>query len=49
MSFEEFLGRISRHLFWDVDPSAIRPGEHDAYLIARIMDRGTRDDVRLAC
>lgn len=48
MSFDEFLEQLSGHLFWDVDPGAIRPGDHDAYLIARIMDRGTRADVRLA-
>jgi len=48
MSFDDFLGQLSRHLFWDTDPGAIRAGEHDAFLIARVMDRGTLTDVKLA-
>jgi hypothetical protein len=47
MSFRQFIDRLSRHLFWDIDPMAIAPGQHDAFLIARVMDRGTLDDVKL--
>lgn len=47
MSFRQFIDRLSRHLFWDTDPAAIAPGRHDAFLIARVMDRGTLADVKL--
>jgi len=48
MSFREFIGELSRHLFWDVDPASLGQGKHDSFLIARVMDRGTLEDVRLA-
>jgi len=33
VSFDDFLGQLSRHLFLDTDPGAIRAGEHDAFLL----------------
>ena len=35
-----------RSLFWDVDPVAIDPERHARYVIERIMDFGTDEEVR---
>jgi len=40
------IGRLSAFLFWDVDPSVIHPEKHRQFLIPRIMERGTLDDVK---
>jgi len=40
--------RLSGHLFWDVSISAIDEVSHRDWLIVRVMDRGTREDVRHA-
>jgi hypothetical protein len=48
MSFPQFIGRLSRHVFWDTDPASIDPERHENFVIARVMDRGTLDDVRAA-
>jgi hypothetical protein len=42
------LDQLSGHLFWDVDRDRIDPETHARFLISRIMDRGTREDVRAA-
>jgi hypothetical protein len=33
-------------LFWDTDPSRIDPERHSRYVIERIMDFGTDEEVR---
>ncbi len=33
-------------LFWDVDPKTIDPKKHARYIIERILDFGTDDEVR---
>ena len=38
--------RFRRSLFWDVDPKTIDPRRHARYIIERILDLGTMDDVR---
>lgn len=43
-----FIDQLSPHLFWDVNRSAMDPQENAAFLICRIMERGTRADVRAA-
>lgn len=48
MSRSRFLEELSDHLFWDVDRSSVDPEKHVRFLIWRIMDRGTREDARLA-
>lgn len=35
-----------RSLFWDVDPKTIDPKKHARYIIERILDFGTDDEVR---
>ena len=35
-----------RALFWDVDPAEIDPEQHSRYVIERIMDFGTDEEVR---
>lgn len=44
----QFLDRLSDHLFWDVNRDSVDPASHARFLISRIMDRGTREDVRAA-
>jgi hypothetical protein len=36
---------LSRHLFWDVDAEAMDAQGHRNFIILRVMDRGTHDDV----
>ena len=43
-----FLDQLSEHLFWDVDRSSIDPESNAAFLLPRIMDRGTMTDVQAA-
>lgn len=33
-------------IFWDVDPSSLNPGIHQNYIIPRVMDYGTLEDVK---
>ena len=47
-AYSQQLQRLSARLFWDVDPAAVDPDEHRRYVIPRIMDRGTREDVKAA-
>jgi hypothetical protein len=48
MTKEAFTQQLSGHLFWDVDRAAVDPEKHRQFLVPRIMDRGTRDDVKAA-
>ena len=43
----EFLQQISKHLFWDVNVQDLDAEKHRRYIIVRVMDRGSREDVRL--
>ena len=47
MNAREFLSTLSPTLFWDVDPEGVDTSRHKRFLICRVMDRGTREDVRL--
>lgn len=38
--------KFRRSLFWDVDPKTIHPEKHARYIIERILDFGTDDEVR---
>ena len=38
--------RFRRSLFWDVDPKTIDPKKHSRYIIERILDFGTDEEVR---
>ena len=45
---KQFLDQLSAPLFWDVDRSSIDPEVNAAFLIIRIMERGTSREVRTA-
>lgn len=45
---QQFLDRLSPHLLWDVDRGTIDTESHAAFLICRIMERGSSEDVRMA-
>ena len=38
--------KLRQSLFWDVDPDTINPDKHASYIIERILDFGTKDEVR---
>lgn len=38
--------KFRQSLFWDVNPKTIDPNKHAFYIIERIMDFGTDDEVR---
>ena len=42
----EFLKGLSRRLFWDVDPETIDERAHCRYVIQRVLERGTLEDIR---
>ncbi len=37
---------LSRHLFWDTDVSQLSVEEHWRFIIVRVVERGTCEDVR---
>jgi hypothetical protein len=39
------LDMFTPSLFWDVDPNCVDLVRHARFIIARVMDRGTRRDV----
>jgi hypothetical protein len=45
---QQFLDQLSEHLFWDVAPESIDADRNAAFLICRIMERGSSEDVRAA-
>jgi hypothetical protein len=45
---EQFLAELSDALFWDVERASVDPEANADFLIVRIMERGTREDVRTA-
>lgn len=48
MTRETFTQQLSDHLFWDVNRDSVNPEAHWQFIIPRIMDRGTLDDVKAA-
>ncbi|MCC5850726.1 MAG: hypothetical protein JJU29_21775 [Verrucomicrobia bacterium] len=48
MNAQDFIQKLSPTLFWDVDPATVDASRHKRFVICRVMDRGTREDVRLA-
>lgn len=38
--------KFRQSLFWDVDPKTIDPKKHARYIIERILDFGTDEEVR---
>ena len=38
--------KFRQSLFWDVDPKTIDPKKHAYYIVERILDFGTDDEVR---
>ncbi len=42
----EYLQSLSDTLFWDVNRETVEPEKNQRFLICRVMDRGTREDVR---
>jgi hypothetical protein len=44
----EFVKGLSRRLFWDVDPETIDERAHCRYVIQRVLERGTLEDIRAA-
>ena len=47
MMSQDFLETLSPTLFWDVDPATVDADVHKRFVICRVMDRGSREDVRL--
>jgi hypothetical protein len=41
-----FIQNLSPHLFWDSDVATLDPEFHSGYIITRVMDRGSLDDVK---
>ena len=41
-----FVQGLSRRLFWDVDPETIDERAHCRYVIQRVLERGTLEDIR---
>lgn len=42
------MDQLSQDLFWDTDPTTLDPERHASYCIIRIVERGTRQEVRAA-
>ena len=42
----EFIKSLSPKLFWDVDPNEIDEKAHCRYIIQRVLERGSLDDIR---
>ena len=43
----DFIQGLSPSLFWDVDPSEIDEQVHCRYVIQRVLERGSLDDIRV--
>ena len=41
-----FVQGLSRRLFWDVDPATIDEQAHRRYVIQRVLERGSLEDIR---
>lgn len=38
------IQHLSKHLFWDVDRSALEPEKHRSYIIKQVLEYGLLDD-----
>ena len=45
---EQFLDQLSAPLFWDVERNSVDPEANAPFLIIRVMERGTSQEVRTA-
>ena len=43
---EQFIDQLSAPLFWDVERNSVDPEANAAFLIIRVMERGTSQEVR---
>lgn len=43
---QKFIAQFSPHLFWDVDRVSIDVEQNAAFLICRVMERGSSSEVR---
>jgi hypothetical protein len=41
-----FIRALSQRLFWDVDPETIDEHTHCRYVIQRVLERGSLEDIR---
>ena len=41
----EFIKSLSQRLFWDVDPETIDDHAHCLYVIQRVLERGSLEDI----
>jgi hypothetical protein len=46
MNIEKSILGLSKALFWDVDPKKIDPQKHAAYIIERVLTRGTWEEFK---
>jgi len=46
LTYDSFLSKLSPGLFWDVDAKAVDPKKHADFIIVRVMERGTHEEVR---
>ena len=46
LPMSEFVQNLSRRLFWDVDPETIDDRAHCRYVIQRVLERGSLEDIR---
>ena len=46
LPMSEFVQSLSRRLFWDVDPETIDDRAHSRYVIQRVLERGSLEDIR---
>ena len=42
----EFIQSLSQRLFWDVDPKTIDDCAHCRYVIQRVLERGSVEDIK---
>ena len=42
----DFVKSLSQRLFWDVDPETIDERVHCRYVIQRVLERGSLEDIR---
>lgn len=47
MTQQEIKSKISKSLFWDINFSTLDFNTQKKYIVPRIMDRGTKKDVKL--
>ena len=43
----EFIQSLSQRLFWDVDPETIDDCAHCRYVIQRVLERGSIEDIKV--